>query len=227
MIAIFKYKLVFAVLLTFVGAELSPALAQNKVVVISLMDSCPVPKEIPACNQNNLTNSISMRFSLIPAGTFMMGSPLDELRRSSNEGPQHEVTLTKSFYMQTTEVTQGQYSEVMGSNPSFDKNCGLNCPIENVSWKNAQAFIDQLNEDEGRSGCDATPNTCYSLPTEAQWEYAIRAGTETAFYSGAYSGNLGVKEPNLEKIGWYNLNSGSQIHPVAQKQPNNQMTASL
>lgn len=218
---IFKHQLVFSVLLTFVGTGLNQAQAQNKVVVIPLMGSCPAPKEVPACNQNNLTNSIGMRFSLIPAGTFTMGSPPTEPHRNNQEGPQHQVTLTKSFYMQTTEVTQGQYSAVMGSNPSIDKNCGPNCPVENLTWNEAQAFITQLNADEGRSGCDASPNNCYSLPTEAQWEYAIRAGTVTAFYSGAYSGSLTVREPNLDKIGWYSLNSGGQIHPVAQKQPNN------
>jgi formylglycine-generating enzyme required for sulfatase activity len=179
------------------------------------------------------TNSIGMKFSLIPAGSFIMGSPDGtgdtthrpvwpaEEHRSGDEH-QHVVTLIKSFYMQTTEVTQGQWLAVMGgTNPSYFDSCGMECPVDEVSWDDAQIFIDALNAREKRTNCNTTHNTCYyySLPTESQWEYAARAGTVTAFYNGdiAQFGN----DPNLNGIGWYSLNSGYTTHPVAQKQPNN------
>ncbi len=174
------------------------------------------------------TNSIGMKFSLIPSGSFVMGSPdgtntapagTAELGRSTSE-TQHFVTISKSFYMQTTEVTQGQWVQVMGSNPSSFYNCGLNCPVEEVSWYDAQNFIDALNASEGRTNCNTIPNTCYTLPTESQWEYSARAGTVTAFYSGDIT-NTSCSDPNLDTIGWYCGNSGSRTHPVAQKVPNN------
>jgi len=122
------------------------------------------------------TNSIGMTFVPIPAGTFMMGSPTSESLRYSNE-TLHQVTLTKSFYMQTTEVTQGQWKAVMGSNPSYFSNCGDNCPVDTVSWDDCQSFISKLNQKEGA--------TKYRLPTEAEWEYACRAGTTTPFSTGS------------------------------------------
>ena len=178
------------------------------------------------------TNSIGMKFSLIPAGSFVMGSPAGtgdadhrpfwpaEGGRYSGE-VQHVVTLTKSYYMQTTEVTQGQWEAVMGSgsNPSHFSSCGMDCPVEQVSWNEAQNFIDALNARENRTNCHTTPNTCYSLPTEAQWEYAARAGTVTAFYNGDITQPTG-DDPKLDQIGWYEENSSSTTHPVAQKLAN-------
>ncbi|MBW1865788.1 MAG: formylglycine-generating enzyme family protein, partial [Deltaproteobacteria bacterium] len=136
---------------------------------------------------------------------------------------QHVVTLTKAFYMQTTEVTQGQWMQVMtGPNPSNFSSYGSDCPVEMVSWEDAQNFIDALNAKENRTNCNTTPNTCYTLPTESQWEYAARAGTVSAFYNGDIT-NTDYDcdaDPNLDKIGWYCGNAGSTTHPVAQKQPN-------
>jgi formylglycine-generating enzyme required for sulfatase activity len=103
-----------------------------------------------------------------------MGSPPDEPGRGSDE-TLHQVTISKSFYMQTTLVTQGQWRKVRGSNPSTNK-CGDNCPVEHVSWDDVQDFIKKLNQQEG--------NDKYRLPTEAEWEYAARAGTTTPFYTG-------------------------------------------
>jgi len=120
--------------------------------------------------------TLGAEFALIPAGTFMMGSPADEKGRYDNE-TQHQVTISKPFYMQTTEVTQGQWQKVMGSNPSHFKNCGADCPVETVSWNDIQGFIRKLNQLEGTDK--------YRLPTEAQWEYASRAGSLTAFNTGA------------------------------------------
>jgi formylglycine-generating enzyme required for sulfatase activity len=127
------------------------------------------------------TNSLGMRFVLIPAGSFMMGSPANESGRDSDE-IQHKVKLTKSYYMQTTEVTQGQWKAVMGSNPSSFENCGNDCPVESVSWNDVQTFLKKLNRmDRGRT---------YRLPTEAEWEYAARAGTTTSYSFGDDSNQL-------------------------------------
>ena len=92
------------------------------------------------------TNSIGMTFVLIPAGTFKMGSPAGEEGRDDDER-QHQVTISKPFYLQTTEVTQGQWEKVMGSNPSHFNKCGKDCPVEQVSWDDAQEFIKKLNQD--------------------------------------------------------------------------------
>ncbi len=124
---------------------------------------------------HKITDSLGMEFVYIAPGTFMMGSPSNEPGRFSDE-KQHPVTLTKGFYMQTTEVTQGQWKALMGNNPSKFKNCGDDCPVENVSWNNVQQFIRKLNQREG-SGT-------YRLPTEAEWEYAARAGTDSLFSFG-------------------------------------------
>ncbi|MEE4357395.1 MAG: formylglycine-generating enzyme family protein [Desulfococcaceae bacterium] len=169
---------------------------------------------------DTVTNALGMTFNRIPAGTFMMGSPSTEPGRDSDE-VQHQVTLTNDFYMQTTEVTQGQWQAVMGSNPSYFPACGSNCPVENVSWYDVQTFITALN---------ARGEGTYRLPTDAQWEYAARAGSTTAFYNGSIT-NTGTTplDPNLDAIGWYGGNSavtytpnyyGQGTHPVAQKQPN-------
>jgi len=121
------------------------------------------------------SNSLGMEFVYIKPGTFMMGSPPSEPGRDDDER-QHRVTLTKGYYMQTTEVTQGQWKAVMGSNPSHFKNSGDDCPVEMVSWNDVQEFIRKLNQIEGTDK--------YRLPTEAEWEYACRAGTETPYSFG-------------------------------------------
>ena len=121
-----------------------------------------------------MTNSLGMEFVLIKAGSFMMGSPLNESGRDDDE-KQHEVILTKDYYMQTTEVTQGQWKSVMGYNPSSFQACGNNCPVENVSWDDTQKFINIVNQ---------MGDGYYRLPTEAEWEYAARAGTTTRYNYG-------------------------------------------
>jgi len=159
--------------------------------------------------RNMMVNPIGMTFKLIPAGTFMMGSPTDEPGRDDNE-VLHEVTLTKSFYIQTTEVTQGQWKAAMGSNPSYFSDCGDDCPVEQVSFDDVQAFIAEMNKlGEGT----------YRLPTEAEWEYAARAGSTTAFANGNITDEDYI-DPNLDVIGWYYWNADFKTHPVAQRQPN-------
>jgi formylglycine-generating enzyme required for sulfatase activity len=117
-----------------------------------------------------------MTFVYIPAGTFAMGSPPGESGRDPDEA-RHQVTLSRGFYMQTTEVTQEQWNAVMGANPSHFAACGKTCPVEMVSWNDCREFIQALNQKEGTN--------LYRLPTEAEWEYACRAGTDQAFSFGA------------------------------------------
>jgi formylglycine-generating enzyme required for sulfatase activity len=125
----------------------------------------------------------------------MMGS-----NSNDNEKPVHEVTISQPFYMGKYEVTQAQWQAVMGNNPSYFKDCGGNCPVEQVSWDDAQSFINKLNE--------SNDGFRYRLPTEAEWEYACRAGT-----TGDYAGNL-------SEMAWYSENSGNKTHAVGGKQPN-------
>ena len=121
----------------------------------------------------DLGNNVKMRLVLIPAGKFLMGSPATEAGRSSDEGPQHEVTISRPFYMGAFEVTQEQYEQVMGKNPSTVK--GAKNPVEQVSWDEAVEFCRKLSAGTGKK---------VMLPTEAQWEYACRACTTTAFHTG-------------------------------------------
>jgi len=157
-------------------------------------------------------SGLGMAFVRLPAGTFTMGSPDTETGSYDRERPQHEVTLSQDFYIMTTEVTQAQWVEVMGSNPSYFDSCGGDCPVEQVSWNDIQDFIMALNALDDRT---------YRLPTEAEWEYAARAGTTTAFYNGDITQEYyDPIDPNLDAIGWYYGNSGSTTHLVAQKLPN-------
>jgi formylglycine-generating enzyme required for sulfatase activity len=120
----------------------------------------------------DLGKDVKLEMVLVPAGKFMMGSPASEKGRNENE-TQHEVTLTKPFYMGKYEVTQEQWFEIMGGNPSKEK--GRMLPVTNVSWNDCQDFIKKLN---------AKTNGGYRLPTEAEWEYACRAGTTTKYSVG-------------------------------------------
>lgn len=128
-----------------------------------------------------LRNSIGMEFVLIEAGTFEMGSPTTEPERDDDE-TLYTVTLSQPFYLGKYEVTQGQWEAVMGDNPSYSSGCGRTCPVEQVSWEDTQEFIALLNQREGAE--------TYRLPTEAEWEYAARAGTQTAYHFGNTASNL-------------------------------------
>jgi uncharacterized protein (TIGR02996 family) len=120
-----------------------------------------------------ITNSIGVRFALIPAGTFLMGSPRKELGRFADEGPRHKVTLARPFYLEVFQVTQAQWRAVMGTNPS--QFAGDHRPVECVSHDDCQEFCRRLSAKEERT---------YRLPSEAEWEYACRAGTTTPFSCG-------------------------------------------
>ena len=135
-----------------------------------------------------------------PPGEFLMGSPEDEAYRGDDE-TQHRVTLTRGFWMAKTETTQGQWKRVMGGNPSDFS--GEDLPVETVSWDDVQKWLEKMNE--------KTPLPSgwkWALPTEAQWEYACRAGTESAFAG------------DLDEMAWYGENSGSTTNPVGTKQAN-------
>ncbi|MDY6988014.1 MAG: formylglycine-generating enzyme family protein [Thermodesulfobacteriota bacterium] len=159
----------------------------------------------------SFTNSIGMTFVPIPPGTFVMGSPQNEKGRRENEH-EHLVTLTRAFYCQVTEVTQGQWLEVMGNSPSHFQDCGDDCPVEFVSWNDCQEFIMELNRREGGNK--------YRLPAEAEWEYACRAGSQRAFATGRILETGCGHVPYLDAVGWYCGNSGKRPHPAARKSPN-------
>lgn len=181
-------------------------------IIITAEGAGGSPKQIQVSLEVKEADSLGMNFKWIPAGSFMMGSPSDEGGRSSKE-TQHEVTLSQGYYIQTTEVTQGQWESVMGINPSYFSSCGSDCPVEQVSWEDVQEFIDRMNQrGEGT----------YKLPTEAQWEYAARAGSSSAFANGGitvtdYSCD---NDSNLDAMGWHCGNSDSKTHSVAQKNAN-------
>ena len=171
----------------------------------------PAPAASPAKpNSNPLTNSIGMVLLPIPAGTFTMGSPASEKDRDDDE-TQHQVTLSRPFYMGRTEVTQGQWKKVMGTEPWKGEDYvqeGDDYPAVYISWDDAVAFCKKLSDMEGRT---------YRLPTEAEWEYACRGGTKTAFSFGNDKRDLGKYAWFIENT--YAVNEG-YAHPVAQKLPN-------
>ncbi len=156
-------------------------------------------------------------------GTFTMGSPVSELGRANNE-PQHQVTLTKGFWLGKYEVTQVQYEAVMGTNPSHFKG-EVNLPVENVSYNDALAFCQRLTEKERAEG-RLSNQYKYTLPTEAQWEYACRAGTTTALNNGKDLTTVTGLCPNLNEVSWYGIreigsgNANKKTHAVGQKKPN-------
>ena len=144
---------------------------------------------------------VTMRMCWCPAGEFLMGSPESEADRRKNEA-QVRVVLSKGFWMGKTQVTQSQWQPLMGNNPSDFK--GANRPVESVSWHDAQEFLERLNLLIGsRSGL------MFSLPTEAQWEYAARAGQ-----AGMYAGG------SLDEVAWHEGNSAGKTHPVGTKKAN-------
>jgi len=143
-------------------------------------------------------NSIGMKFTLIPAGEFNRGS-----EESDDEKPVRKVKINNPFYLGTYPVTQAEWKAVMGFNPSDFE--GDNLPVETVSWGKVQEFIKKLNVEEGTDK--------YRLPSEAEWEYACRAGTTTRY-------SFGDSESKLGEFAWYFKDPGEKTHPVGQKEPN-------
>ncbi|MDY0171233.1 MAG: SUMF1/EgtB/PvdO family nonheme iron enzyme, partial [Thermoguttaceae bacterium] len=148
-----------------------------------------------------LTDTAGMEFVLIPPGEFMMGVR----GADSDDGPQHRVRITKPFYLGKYPVTQQQWEAVTGNNPGQFKE--PTNPVETVSWNDCQEFLKTLNEKADG------PQRTFRLPTEAEWEYACRAGTATRFGFGDDAGQLG-------EYAWYEANAGGRTQPVGQKKPN-------
>ena len=167
-----------------------------------------------------IKNSVGMELVYVPPGEFIMGSSEDEIKKAltevnkyqndaersrfENETPPHKISIKDGFWMGKYEVTQAQWQAIMGDNPSNFKECGANCPVEQVSWDNAQVFMEKLNaEDDGLE---------YRLPTEAEWEYAARAGTTTAF---TFSDTLNSSQANFDGNYPYDSTKGRYIARTA------------
>jgi formylglycine-generating enzyme required for sulfatase activity len=161
----------------------------------------PAVNPLPSNPQQGIIweNSIGMKLVWIPPGEFEMGSNDGE----SNEKPVHTVKISKGYYMGIYEVTQEQYRKVMGTNPSAFKGED-NLPVEQVCWDDTIEFCKRLSQKEGKT---------YRLPTEAEWEYACRAGTTSKF-------SFGDSESQLVDYAWYSQNSGNKTHPVGSLKPN-------
>ncbi len=182
------------------NAQLANA-GEYRVVVSNPAGSVTSTPAVLTMNQTAAT----LGFVWIHPGTFVMGSPSGEEGRSDRE-LQHTVTLSQGFWLSDHEVTQSEYLSVMGSNPSFFTG-DLNRPVETVSWDDAVRYCQKLTEQERAAGL-ITAQEAYRLPTEAEWEYAARAGT------------TGVRHGELDAIAWWSGNSGGQTRPVKQKAPN-------
>jgi formylglycine-generating enzyme required for sulfatase activity len=165
----------------------------------------PTPAGTAAGEIRELT-ALKIKFCWCPGGTFKMGSPADAPGSERNE-PQFEVSLTQGYWLQQTELTQAQYELLMGTNPAHFR--GEANPVESVTFAEAKEFCRRLSElpPEKNSG------NLYRLPTEAEWEYACRAGSTTGF-------SFGDDEALMEDYGWFNRNSSRTTHPVGLKKPN-------
>ena len=199
------------------GGPASPLTDAQQSVLEKIFTISQVPQSLPTDEQPpvlqvkvaNLIQEFAtvngIKLVPIPAGNFLMGSPADEAGRLHNEGPQTRVTITQDFFLGATDVTQAQWTAVMGNNPS--KFVGAQRPVDRVPWTDAVAFCRKVTDKERAAG-RLPDGYAYTLPTEAQWEYACRAGT-----TGPYAGDL-------DAMAWYENNSGLKSHPVATKQPN-------
>jgi len=167
-----------------------------------------------------VTNSIGMRLVQIPAGEFLMGSLDSDHHADGWEKPQHPVRITKPFCLGVHAVTQREYEQVMGENPSRFKG-DPRLPVESISWSDAIEFCNRLSDLEGldqyyrRDGRKATiwGSDGYRLPTEAEWEYACRAGATTRW-------SCGNDRDILQRFAWFDVNSQYRTHPVGEKEPN-------
>ncbi len=166
-----------------------------------LQGSRPTGRVIFSSKPPEDSSGVALEMVRIPAGSFTMGCQEGRDKEcDSDEKPAHTVNLN-SFELGKYEITQGHWKAVMGDNPSYFSNCGETCPVENLRWKDIQTFIQKINAKTGKT---------YRLPSEAEWEYACRAGGDDEYCGGN----------NLDVLAWYDGNSGDKTHPVGQKQPN-------
>jgi formylglycine-generating enzyme required for sulfatase activity len=185
-----------------------------RLMVLALTRLMALPLAVSAPQQRNYVDLNKSRLIIvkIPAGTFRMGSDLvihadDGWKpcstcspRNEVERPVHLVTISKDFWMGQFDVTQKQWQDVMGNNPSYNLAAGPDAPVEQVSWKDVQSFLAKANAMQSA--------WTVRLPTEAEWEYAARAGSTEETYGP------------LDEIAWYKVNGGPATHPVGQKKPN-------
>lgn len=150
-----------------------------------------------------ISSYTGMEFIMIPAGEFFMGSSTEKKDRSDCESPVHRVTIKNPFYMGKSPVTQKQWKKIMGTSPSNFKDEAR--PVEFISWEEVREFIEKLNALENTSK--------YRLPSEAEWEYACRAGTQSRYF-------FGNDESRLDDHAWYVKNAGRKTHVVCKKKPN-------
>jgi formylglycine-generating enzyme required for sulfatase activity len=192
--------------------------AERQAVIVEEQRRVAAPKvELPKTRTFDLGNGVNLEMLLIPVGTFMMGSPESEAERRNNE-TQHQVTISKPYYLGIYPITQAQWQQVMGNNPSHFKGDKL-LPVENVSWDDTQAFCLKLKE---------ITQTSFCIPTEAQWEYACRAGTTTPFHFGSElngsQANCNGNKPYPKIEGWFGIkNKGpylGKISPVGKYSAN-------
>jgi len=167
-------------------------------------------------NKDSKKNSLGMEFVLIPKGEFEMGSSnqdineiLAECKRAgsackkeayADERPKRKVVISQPFLISRFEVTQAQWEKVMGTNPSLFKDCGPECPVDNVSWNDAKRFVSNMNA--------RADGFVYSLPSESQWEYVARAGS------------VGPRYGPVNDVAWFSGNSNASTHKVGMKSPN-------
>ncbi len=175
-------------------------------VLLCILLVCGSATSTSAQQLKQITNSIGMTLVLILPGTFTMGSPEEEFGRKPGE-TQHQASISNWYYLGRYEVTQGQYEEVMGNNPSKFK--GAKNPVETVSWEDAVSFCNKLSElpEEKAAGRE------YRLPTEAEWEYACRATSTTTYSSGD-------SEESLGEYAWFGEGGKGKTHAVGLKKPN-------
>jgi len=209
----------FAVLCCFFGGVVADCLGQAAQSESEVPSWAKVSKEQIASAKKlgipvAFENGFGVKFVLVPAGEFMMGSGDDEVGRYPEEGPQHKVTIGKAYYISILETTQGQWTKAMGTMPWEGKRSAVNNPdhaVNHVTWDDAMAFCAKLKAKDGRS---------YRLPTEAEWEYACRADTTTRY---CYGDDLSAEK--LGKYAWFLGNwddpANRHMRKVGQKKPNN------
>jgi formylglycine-generating enzyme required for sulfatase activity len=219
------------------GEEVNVVANGKEKFTVRFVASGKSPHEGPKAYQlESITNSIGMTLTLIPAGEFFMGSPDEAVEAEITEVPSHRVRITKPFYFGVTEVTQAEYESVMGNNPSYFSPKGEGrhrvagqsteqLPVECVSWSDAIQFCNKLSEKDGKKPFYSITGPViriedwngqgYRLPTEAEWEYACRAGTATPTLF-----SFGDNPLDLAKYGWFRANSDERTHPASKKPPN-------